>query len=95
MDSRVDLKRQLIASGCYLVIIISGFRFIPKEPPPFGMALIPGPLALFSAFGLPLLASVGIGTWIYFTSSRHKGINITVFLLSSLLLWSIAFFALH
>jgi hypothetical protein len=57
----MEWKLQLIAFALYLLIVTGGFVLIPKEPPMFGMGMIPEPLALLCGFGLPLIAALAIG----------------------------------
>ncbi len=88
-------KHQLFALTLYLAIIIGGFKFIPKEPPLFGMGMIPGPLALFSGFGLPIIVALGIGVAVFRKSEARKGINAAFFLVGSIIIWGIAFFLFY
>jgi hypothetical protein len=77
--------------GFYLAVITAGFVLIPKEPAMFGMGLIPGPFALFSGFGFPIIASIGIGFVVFGKSVVRKGINTVFFLFNSIIIWLIAF----
>jgi len=88
-------KLQLIAFALYLVIIIGGFVLIPKEPPMFGMGMIPGPLALFGGFGLPIIAALGIGIAVFRKSEMRKGINTAFFFIGSTIVWVFAFVLFH
>ncbi len=87
----MEWKLQLIAFALYLVIIIGGFVLIPEEPPLFGMGMIPGPLALFSGFGLPTVAALAIGVTLFRKLEIHKGINIAFFFVGAIIFWVIAF----
>ena len=88
-------KLQLIAFGSYLVVIIGGFALIPKEPPMFGMGMIPGPLALFSGFGLPMIATLGISVAVFRKSEFRKTINTAFFFVGSVIVWVLAFVLLN
>ena len=88
-------KLQLIALVLYLFIIIIGFVLIPREPPMFGMGMIPGPLALFSGFGLPIIAALAIGVALFRKLEIRKGINTAFFLLGSIIVWLSAFILFH
>ena len=87
----MEWKLQLIAFALYLVIIIGGFVLIPKETPMFGMGMIPGPLALFSGFGLPIIGALGIGIAVFRKSEIRKGINRAFFFVGSIIVWVLAF----
>lgn len=84
-------KLQIIAFVSYLVTIIGGFALIPKEPALFGMGMIPGPLALFSGFGLPMIAALSIGMVLLRNIDRRKGINALVFGGGSIIIWALTF----
>ena len=87
----MEWKLQLNAFALYLVIVIGGFVLIPKEPPVFGMGMIPGPLALFSGFGLPMIATLGISVAVFRKSEIRKRVNTAIFFLGSILIWVFAF----
>ena len=91
----MEWKLQLIAFALYLVIIIGGFVLIPKEPPLFGMGMIPGPLALSSGFGLPTVAALAIGVALFRKLEIRKGINTAFFFVGTIILWVLAFVLLH
>ena len=61
----------------------------------FGMGMIPGPLALFSAFILPMIAAFGIGVAVFRKSETRKAINTAVFLIGSIIVWVFAFILFH
>jgi hypothetical protein len=75
----MEWKLQLIAFALYLLIVTGGFVLIPKEPPMFGMGMIPGPLALLSGFGLPLIAALAIGIVLCRKTMARKGVNTAIF----------------
>ena len=91
----MEWKLHLIAFVLYLIIILGGFVFIPKEPPMFGMGMIPGPLALFSGFGLPMIAALGVSFTVFRKSEIRKGINTVFFLVGSIIVWVLAFVLFH
>lgn len=87
----MEWRLQLIAFTLYLAIVIGGFVLIPQEPPMYGMGMIPGPLALFSGFGLPIIAAIGIGIVVFRKSEIHKGINRAFFLIGAIIVWVFVF----
>ena len=87
----MEWKLQLAAFALYLAIIIGGFALIPKEPPMFGMGMIPGPLTLFGGFGLPIIAALGIGIAVFRKSEIRKVINRAFFFVGSIIVWVFAF----
>ena len=91
----MEWKLQLIAFTLYLLLIIAGFVLIPKEAPLFGMGMIPGPSALFSAIGLPMIAAVGISVIVFRKSELRKGLNTAFFFIGSIIVWVIAFILFH
>ena len=91
----MNLKLQLFALVLYLGFILCGFVLIPKEPPLFGMGMIPGTMALFSRFGLPLILSFGISVAVYQRSRAHNGINVAFFFVCSILVWMLTFVLFH
>jgi hypothetical protein len=93
--NRMGWKLQLIALVLYLSIIIAGFVIIPREPPMFGMGMIPGSLALFSRFGLPMIAALGISVAVFRKSEIRKGINTAFFFVVSIIVWLSAFILFH
>jgi hypothetical protein len=93
--NRMEWKLHIIAFALYLVIIIGGFVLIPKEPPMFGMGMIPGPVALFSVFGLPMIAALGISFIVFRKSEIRKGINTAFFFVGSIIAWVLAFVLFH
>ncbi|MBW2428125.1 MAG: hypothetical protein JRF56_04145 [Deltaproteobacteria bacterium] len=91
----MEWKLQLIALVLYLSIIMAGFVLIPREPPMFGMGMIPGPLALFSRIGLPMIAALGISVAVFRKSEIGKGINTAFFFVGSIFIWVLAFVLLY
>ena len=87
----MEWKLQLIAFALYLVMIIGGFLLIPKEPLMFGMVMIPGPLDFFSRFGLPMLATIGIGVAVFRKSKFRKRSKTAIFFVGSIFVWVLAF----
>jgi hypothetical protein len=61
----------------------------------FGMGMIPGPLALFSAFGLPIIAALVIGVALFRKLEIRKGINMAFFFVGSAIAWVLAFVLFH
>jgi len=61
----------------------------------FGMGMIPGPLALFSRIGLPIIAALGISVAVFRKSEICKGINAAIFFLGSIIVWFSAFILFH
>jgi hypothetical protein len=61
----------------------------------FGMGMIPGPLALFSRIGLPIIDSLGISVAVFRKSEIRKGINTALFLLGSIIVWFSALILFH
>ena len=61
----------------------------------FGMGMIPGPLALFSGFGLPMIATLGISVGVFRKSEIRKRVNTAIFFLGSLFLWVLAFVLIY
>ena len=86
----MEWKLLLFSIGIYLVIIICGFTFIPREPLLFGMGMIPGPLALLRALGLPLISSSGISLAVYRKSPARKVGNTVFFFACSIIFWILA-----
>jgi len=93
--NRMEWKLQLIALVLYLSIIIAGFVLIPREPPLFGMGMIPGPLALFGRIGLPMVAALGISVAVFRKSEMRKGINTAFFFVGSIIVWLSALLLFH
>jgi hypothetical protein len=89
--NRVKWKLQLYALVLYMAAILIGFLLIPKEPAMYGMGMIPGPLALFSGFGLPVISSFGIGVAVYRRSKPYEKINTAFFFGCSIIIWLITF----
>jgi hypothetical protein len=83
----MEWKLLLFSIGMYLVIIICGFAFIPREPLLFGMGMIPGPLAILRALGLPLISSLGISIVIYLKARTRRMGNALVFFACSIIVW--------
>jgi hypothetical protein len=55
------------------------------------MGMIPGPLALLSGFGLPIIAALAIGAALFRKLETRKGINAAFFFVGSIILWVLAF----
>ncbi len=91
----MEWKLQLVALVLYVAITIGGFVLIPKEPPMFGMGMIPGPLALISAFGLPMVSLFAISVVVHRKSKDRKGINTAFFFICSIISWLSAFVLMH
>ena len=87
----MEWKLVIFAFGLHLVITLSGFVIIPKEPPMFGMGMIPGPLALFSGIGIPAFAALCIGIGVFRKSKLRKGFNTAFFFLGSMIIWIVTF----
>lgn len=87
--TRVDWKLQLLSTVLYFVVVLCGFMFIPTEPPLFGMGLIPGTRAILRAFGVPLVASLGISVVVHRKARSRKTVNAAFFLLCSIILWAV------
>lgn len=85
----MDWKLQLRSTVLYFAIVLCGFVFIPTEPPLFGMGLIPGTRAILRAFGVPLVASLGIGVVVYRKARSRRLGNAAFFLLCSFILWAV------
>ncbi len=51
----------------------------------FGMGMIPGPLALFSGFGLPMIATLGISVAVFRKSEFRKIINTAFYFVGSVI----------
>jgi hypothetical protein len=83
----MEWKLLLFSTGMYLVIIMCGFAFIPREPPLFGMGMIPGPLAILRALGLPLISSLGISIAVYLKARTRRIGNSLVFFACSIIVW--------
>ncbi len=88
---QMEWKLVIFAFGLHLVITIGGFVLIPKEPPVFGMGMIPGPLALFSGIGIPAVAAFSIGIGVFRKSKMRKGLNTAFFFFGSMIIWIVAF----
>jgi hypothetical protein len=86
----MEWKLQLFSTALYLFIILCGLVFIPREPPLFGMGMIPGPLAILRALGLPLISSGGISIAVYRKSRARKVGNTVFFFVCSIILWIFA-----
>jgi hypothetical protein len=55
----------------------------------FGMGMIPGPLAVLRAFGVPVTASAGMGVVVYRRARARKKTNTALFSVLSIIGWGI------
>jgi hypothetical protein len=86
----VEWKLQFSALASYLGVVAAGFVLIPREPPPFGMDMVPGPTALLGRIGLPAVAAIGTGLWVFRRSKTRKGMNAAAFFAGSIVVWASA-----
>lgn len=86
-------KLQLFSLIAYLILILGGFKLLPREPAMFGMGMVPGGMALFSTIGLPLLLSIGFSIWIYKQVPIRKVPNTLLFVAGSMVVWVFILFS--
>lgn len=84
-------KVQLYSIAAYLILIIAGFKLLPREPALFGMGMVPGGMALFSVIGLPILLSIGFSIFVYKQAPIRKVPNTLLFVAGSMVAWLFAF----
>ncbi len=91
----MEWKLQFSAWASYLGVVAAGFALIPREPPLFGMGMVPGPMALLGRIGLPAVAAIGLGLWVFRRSKTRKGMNTAAFFAGSIVVWASALVLFH
>jgi hypothetical protein len=84
-------KLQLFTLIAYLILILGGFKLLPREPAMFGMGMVPGGMTLFSTIGLPVLLSIGFSIWVYKQAPIRKIPNTLLFVAGSMIVWLCTF----
>lgn len=79
----------------FLLLVLAGFAFIPREPALFGMGPVPGPLALFALLGLPLLAMLVLGSVVYRRATSRRAGHVLVFAGTACVTWLLALVLYH